>query len=513
MKKILITLLIAAALAPMPGKADDQQIPLLPELIKRFEQFNRLYSQKRKAGADLSAIEPVRKRVEEAFKSFNIPEMIEAQSEAIAMLEGKRWDEKQRFIDSLTLAPDRLVIELNQELQVSLIQMFPANGEKFFGAQPTVSFDIIPSRVSPPADFPISPEPVNIAQRLLMGETVTRASRRLRLLDGIYKLVATIEAGGQKVAEVRKTLYAISDFPERIQGLYSMVNWIKTSTELRVQAFSGLVTTAEFQLERLASLKSGVGEKDINPIAEFDRIERVLIDLSEGRNPFYAERGEIERAYRAKDGKLVPYRVYVPQSYDGEAAKPLIILLHGALGDERSYFSNLYDPSAIEGEAERRGYILAAPNGRDRFGGYGDTGREDVFQVIEGVLRDYEIVESRIYLTGHSVGGSGVWMVAASRPEFFAAIATVSGPGPGKDKTMNALFEKLKSIPALILHGARDGIIPPDNSRKMVEAAERARLKATYVEVPESDHFTVVAATWPTILDFFDKNVKRTNEK
>ncbi|MCI0485215.1 MAG: dienelactone hydrolase family protein [Blastocatellia bacterium] len=513
MKRILITSLIAAALVQFPTGADDQQIPLLPELITRFEQFNRLYTQRRKAGADLSAVEALRKRGEEAFKSFDIPAMIETLSEGMALLEGRRWDERQKFMDSLTLAPDRLVIELNRELQVSLIQMFPVDGEKVFGSRPTVSFEIIPSRVTPPPDFSVTPEPVIIAQRLRMGETVTRASRRLRLLDGIYRLIATVEAEGQKVIEVRKTVYAVSDFAERIQELSSMIDLVKNSTELRVKAYSGLVTTPEFQLQRLASLNSGTGEYDLNAIGELDRIEKVLIDLSEGRNPFYAERGEVERAYRAKDGKLVPYRVYVPNSYDGEAARPLVVMLHGALGDERSYFSNLYDPSVIKGEAERRGYILVAPNGRDRQSGYDDAGQEDVLEVIKGVLRDYEIDESRIYLTGHSIGASGVWLVAAKQAELFAALAPVSGMGPGKDKTMKALFEKLKATPALVLHGARDGIIPPDNSRKMAAAARKARLKAEYVEVPEADHITVVAATWPTILDFFDKHAKQTSEK
>jgi hypothetical protein len=33
-------------------------------------------------------------------------------------------------------------------------------------------------------------------------------------------------------------------------------------------------------------------------------------------------------------------------------------------------------------------------------------------------------------------------------------------------------------------------------------------MKVTYVEIPEADHISVVAASFPAILDFFEKNAK-----
>ena len=235
------------------------------------------------------------------------------------------------------------------------------------------------------------------------------------------------------------------------------------------------------------------GEVELNPNQEIDRIEAELSALAKGQNPFARERGEIERAYQASDGKLFPYRLYVPGSYDGASATPLVVMLHGALGDERYYFSGLFDPAVIKGEADRRGYILVGVNGRGRFG----SSQEDVFEVISAVTRVYKIDPSRIYLTGHSTGGFGTWVVASSKPELFAAIAPVSGGPP-----------KLKGTPAMVVHGAQDGVAPVQGSRTMAAAAERAGLKVSYLEVPDGDHLSVVASSFPAIMDFFEKNVK-----
>jgi hypothetical protein len=47
----------------------------------------------------------------------------------------------------------------------------------------------------------------------------------------------------------------------------------------------------------------------------------------------------------------------------------------------------------------------------------------------------------------------------------------------------------------------------------MAKAAENAGLKVTYLEVPDGDHLSVVASTFPAIMEFFDKSVKVTDPK
>ncbi len=513
MKKILLAILIIVTLVSLNSKrASGQQIPFQSEISARTEEMNRLSAEKRRAGMSLAALDPIRLRSEDAFKRGNVPQLLEILGEGIALLQGKAWDEKQKFVASLTLEPDRLVVEPNQDIQVSLARMFPTAINKTLTASPTVTLEIVAASAEPQVGEDAAPtiRPVVIARRLAIAEAVTNAGRRVQLPDGIFWLVATIEIGNQKIAEVRKPIYAISDFSGSLAQLSGLVAAIKSSNDPKVKAVAHLVTTPEYQLQRLAPLIKSRGEYNINPFTELDRIESVLEGLAKGENPLATERGEIERAYLASDGKLIPYRAYVPISYDGSAARPLAVLLHGALGNERSYFSGLYDPSIIKGEAERRGYIFAAPNGR---GAYFGPGEQDVFEVIKAVSRDYKVDANRVYLTGHSLGGFATWWVASNKPDLFAAIAPVSGAGPQQADQLAALVAKLKGVQALVIHGARDQIVTPDRARSMVAAAQKAGVVVNYVEVPEADHLTVVAGTFPAVMDFFEKHSKQAGVK
>jgi predicted peptidase len=511
MKKTVIAFLLAlTTIGQLTATA--QQIPFLSELFSRYAEFNRLYNEKRLAGANLAAVEALRRRAEQAFKQGDIPGILETISEGQALLTAKKWDDRQRFIASLTLETDRLVIEPNQILQVSLTRMFPVIIDKTFASTPTVTFSIVKGddAAKPTGAQALSAlgQPLVVAERLTIAETSSNAARRLLLPDGVYQVVAQVEAGGQRIAELKRLVYSISDFSDSIAQLSKTIAAIKSSSDAKVKAIAPMVATPEFQLKRLAQLNKARGDVDINPIQQMDQIEEELSAIAKGQNPFSISRGEVERAYQASDNTLVPYRVYVPQSYDGASPKPLVVMLHGALGDERYFFSGLFDPATVKGEAERRGYILAGVNGRGRFANYIGVSQEDVFEVINAVSREYKIDATRLFLMGHSLGGFGTWLVASSNPERFAAIAALSGGPPAQGDALAGLLEKLKGLPAMIIHGAQDGIAPVQLSRTMAAAAQKAGLKVTYVEVPDGDHTSVVASTFPAVMDFFEKNAK-----
>jgi predicted peptidase len=54
---------------------------------------------------------------------------------------------------------------------------------------------------------------------------------------------------------------------------------------------------------------------------------------------------------------------------------------------------------------------------------------KDLLQIISNVQREYSTDASRLYLTGLSYGGFGVWYLASKHPELFAAIVPVVGWG------------------------------------------------------------------------------------
>lgn len=493
-------------------QASAQQIPFLPELLKGTEELNQLYMEKKRAGRDLAAIEPIRARGEEAFSRGNIPEVLEIIGQGFAALQGRKWDDREKFVASLTVDSDRLVIEGNREIRVSLMRMFATNVEKAFPKPPTVTFEIRPVErrtAIAETNFQSSPGSLLISNQLAIAETNTMTSARINLADGAYWLVASVESDGKKATEIKKLIFAIGDYTARLAELSKRVEAIKNSSDPKVKAVAQYVTTPEFQIERLRPLTSGRSEVEIYPADQIEEIEDALGALEKGENPYKDETGEIERAYRGSDGKLIPYRAYIPDSYDGREARPLVVMLHGALGDERTYLSGLYDPAVIKGEADSRRFILAAPNGRGRLSAYQGLAQEDVFEVIKAVSRDYQIDANRIYLTGHSMGGGGVWTVAASNPQIFAAIAPVAGAPLIQEDARKEALAKLRNTPVFATHGARDQIVQPSRSRSIVDAAKKAGLKVSYLEAPDADHITIVGATFPAIMEFFENNVRQ----
>ena len=64
MKRPLTFLLVVCFSLGNSVRLTAQQIPYISELLARDEEFIRLCSEKRRGGANLAAIEPIRKRVD-----------------------------------------------------------------------------------------------------------------------------------------------------------------------------------------------------------------------------------------------------------------------------------------------------------------------------------------------------------------------------------------------------------------------------------------------------------------
>jgi predicted esterase len=191
----------------------------------------------------------------------------------------------------------------------------------------------------------------------------------------------------------------------------------------------------------------------------------------------------------------------VPQSYDGSRLAPLLVALHGMGGDENSMFDT-YNNGALKREADRVGFVVAAPKGRDPASMYRGAAEQDVLDVIAEVRRDYKIDPNRIYLMGHSMGGYGTWSVAIAHPDLFAAIGPISGGGDP------AGLLKIRQVPEYVVHGDDDRTVNVSESRRMVEAAKKAGIEVVYVEVPGGSHVSVAAPQFGPMLDFFAKQAK-----
>ena len=82
-------------------------------------------------------------------------------------------------------------------------------------------------------------------------------------------------------------------------------------------------------------------------------------------DPQWRAKGDLHRAYHFPEADAdMPYRLYVPESWDGTSPLPLLVFLHGAGSDENRYLE-ANDRQLIR-LAEKHGYILLSPLGYSR---------------------------------------------------------------------------------------------------------------------------------------------------
>jgi poly(3-hydroxybutyrate) depolymerase len=231
-------------------------------------------------------------------------------------------------------------------------------------------------------------------------------------------------------------------------------------------------------------------------------------------------------------GQELPYRLYVPETYDPTQPAPLVVALHGYGGDQDYFFNSVKElPSLLE----QHGFIFVAPMGFARDGWYGAPlhvpgsaprsgggptpapertpeeetryralSEQDVLNVIDLVRQEYRIDPERTYLMGHSMGGFGTWWLGQKHAETWAAIAPLSGVLPGLDYQLPRLQD-------VAVHVSIGGAENPDwveASRRQVDTLKAMGIVTEYFEPEGASHGSMIAPTVPRVLEFLARQRK-----
>lgn len=176
------------------------------------------------------------------------------------------------------------------------------------------------------------------------------------------------------------------------------------------------------------------------------------------------------------------YLLYLPKDYEKQPYKkwPLLVYLHGK--SRRGY--NLeklkkYGPPYLVSKGWNFPFIIVSPQcPPDR-----NWNKDDWFPpLLKELSSKYRIDQNRIYLTGMSMGGSGVWSLAIKHPGYFAAAIPLCGGWSTKN------VKAMKNIPVWAFHGALDDIVPPSKTEEMVLALRNAGGKVKYTKLAGKGH-------------------------
>ena len=241
----------------------------------------------------------------------------------------------------------------------------------------------------------------------------------------------------------------------------------------------------------------------------------------------YRARGDQRRTYFFSDAnKDMPYRVCVPDSWDGQSEMTMVLFLHGGWNDESSYLDQ--NDKQLVKVANKYGVLLVSPLGAD--GAFGNflrlpatfgheeemleimndvAGRiqenyrseQDVVNVIELVLAEYPVNRSAMYVMGHSMGGGGTWYIGAKYPDYWHGLLPISGPFTMK---RDYPWERLRRKTIFMTEGLQAGASLSGSRDLYNFAKNEINLDITYKEV-QGDHGGMFPAVLEDCFKFMTK--------
>lgn len=174
------------------------------------------------------------------------------------------------------------------------------------------------------------------------------------------------------------------------------------------------------------------------------------------------------------------YLLYLPTGYEkGKRSWPLLLFLHGAgeRGDDPEQLKT-YGPPRLLAEGQELPFIVVSPQC--------PRGRYWLVPVLTGLLDELcgslRVDEERIYVTGISMGAYGVWRLAAAQAERLAAIIPICGGGDPDEAC------QMKHLAIWAFHGAKDAVVPLEESEIMVQAVRNCGGAARLTIYPEAGH-------------------------
>jgi pimeloyl-ACP methyl ester carboxylesterase len=412
-----------------------------------------------------------------------------------AVMHGATWSPALELADSLQEKLDHALIEPGQKVTVSLVPLYPS--ERAAEEKISATIFLVPMAKDGPPEK-------SLAAKMLIEPAKLPFSEKITIPDapvGDYGIEVRLTLPDGSSPEAVRGAF-VKRLPVHIERLSADAQRLKDRIAKVKKPDAPALATAEYVAARYDQTERG----EASPFrydfrGEFASANAIIDAVDAGRDPFAGKQGDMRRAYRSKvDQSLQPYRVFVPSQYDGKKPAPLVVALHGMGGDENSMFDSYRETMKVE--AQRVGFLVVCPKGRDSASMYRASAEQDVMDVLAEVQRDYRVDPARVYLMGHSMGGYGTWSVAMSHPDVFAALGPISGGGD-----TNALV-KIKSIPAYIVHGDNDKTVNVLQSRRMVEAGKKIAMNIVYVEIPGGSHTDVAAPQFGPMLDFFAKQSK-----
>ena len=178
----------------------------------------------------------------------------------------------------------------------------------------------------------------------------------------------------------------------------------------------------------------------------------------------------------------LPYRIYVPSSYDSTKDYPVVLVLHGAGergNDNKSQLKNMISEMFNQESSPYLESIIICPQcpANEQWvdtpwadGNYSidDVAESSELIAVMDILNDvkeaFSTNENRYYVMGLSMGGFGTWDLIMRHTDVFAAAVCLCGGGDPSQAG------NLVNMPIWAIHGTSDTSVPYAGTQEMCQA-------------------------------------------
>lgn len=211
-------------------------------------------------------------------------------------------------------------------------------------------------------------------------------------------------------------------------------------------------------------------------------------------------------------GTFQHYGVYIPTSYTPASRSPATVWLHPR-SSGNAHLAASWVPGIIRQLGERRGNIIISPSARGSSTWWTGRGHEDFLEAWSDAMESFAIDPDRVYVSGHSMGGFGSYLVGLLYPDRFAAAFPISGPptpggwlgvgapfDPQNDADVEAelmfnIVENARNLPYVIYQGTNDELVLAPGVVRMASRFTELGYRNRLYLFPGQDHYS------PLLLD------------
>lgn len=200
------------------------------------------------------------------------------------------------------------------------------------------------------------------------------------------------------------------------------------------------------------------------------------------------------------------YLLFLPAGYDTDPLTrwPLILFLHGSgeSGSDLNLLKKQMLPKYLESHADFPFIVISPqlPTSGSQSSTMPIDPRQDVEiygwnqwidrlnLLVDAIQAGYRVDAGRVFLTGISLGGFGVWNYALRYPKRFAKIVPIAGGYQYFERTIPEQICDLKDLPIWAFHGEMDTSVQVWQSIILVEALKACGGKPRLTIYPDTGH-------------------------